>query len=219
MVSKILNLNVAQRIISAAILIPFVLYITYIGDFAFTVLVFFIAILMAFEWQRMIPKREASEWKWRVMGMAYIAIPSIAFLWLRGGKLSYVGVMWLLFTVWGADSMAFFCGKLIGGAKLSKISPNKTWSGLCGALIGGTIFGTLTLLYFSIEVSLLQVFYTFIIAVLSQVGDLFESAIKRHLNIKDTGSVIPGHGGVLDRLDSIVFSVIFVVVLLFCNLW
>lgn len=219
MVNKVLSINVFHRIISAAILIPVVLYVTYVGDLAFTVMLLFVVILMSFEWQRMIPSRQTGDWKWKILGIVYIAVPTIAFLWLRDGEFGYVGVMWLLITVWGADSMAFFCGKIIGGMKLSKISPNKTWSGFFGALIGGTIFGVLTLMYFSTQIGFFQIFYSFVIASLSQFGDLFESAIKRRLKIKDTGSIIPGHGGILDRLDSMIFSAIFAVLLVFFNLW
>ncbi|MBP9791892.1 MAG: phosphatidate cytidylyltransferase [Rickettsiales bacterium] len=219
MVNKILNYNLLYRIVSAAVLIPIVLYITYIGDMAFTVMLFFIVMLMSFEWQRMIPEREFGAWKWRAMGVAYIIIPIVSFVWLRDGEFGYIGIMWLLFTVWGADSMAFFCGKLIGGAKLSKISPNKTWAGLFGALIGGTLFGVGVLVYFAVEITVSQVFYSFVVASLSQCGDLFESAIKRRLNVKDTGNVIPGHGGILDRLDSMIFSVVFVVLIVIFNLW
>ena len=143
-------------------------------------------------------------------GVVYIIIPAISFLWLRDGDYGYVGVIWLLITVWSADSIAFFCGKLIGGVKLSKISPNKTWSGLFGALIGGTVCGVLVFEYFLTNVTMLQVSFSFVVALLSQCGDLFESAIKRRFNVKDTGSIIPGHGGILDRLDSIVFSSVFV---------
>ena len=219
MVNKVFNVNVLHRFLSAAILIPAVLYVTYVGDLAFTIMLLFVAILMSFEWQRMIPSGQTGDWKWKILGIVYIAVPTIAFLWLRDEEFGYVGVMWLLITVWGADSMAFFCGRLVGGAKLSKISPNKTWSGFFGALIGGTIFGVATLMYFSTQIAFSQVFYSFVIASLSQFGDLFESAIKRHLKIKDTGSLIPGHGGILDRLDSMIFSAIFVVLVVFFSLW
>ena len=219
MVSSVLNSNMFHRFISAAILIPGVLYVSYVGEFAFSVMLLLVTILMSFEWQRMIPVREASECKWKIMGIIYIAIPVASFMWLRDGEFGYVGIMWLLVTVWGADSMAFFAGKILGGPKLSKISPNKTWAGFYGALVGGTVFGALTLVYFDADVGLFQVLYSFIVASLSQFGDLFESAIKRRLNIKDTGNVIPGHGGILDRLDSMIFSTIFVVLIVLFNLW
>lgn len=212
--------NVVYRIISALILIPIVLSVTCIGNLPFLAMLFFVVIIMSFEWQRMIPGRESKIWKWKFMGVVYIMLPVISFLWLRNhNNFGVIGSIWLLITVWGADSAAFFFGKLIGGAKLSKISPNKTWAGFVGALVGGTVCGVLVLRYFSIAVGLDKIVYSFLIAFLSQCGDLFESAIKRRLQIKDTGSIIPGHGGILDRLDSMIFSAVFVVLIVSFNLW
>lgn len=115
-------------------------------------------------------------------------------------------LLWLLVIIWASDSGAYFVGKNIGGAKLCPIiSPNKTWSGFLGGIATSVIVGTATSGY-------LQELYTTIpqivgvciyLSLMSHLGDLLESMVKRHYDVKDSGTLIPGHGGVLDRLDSL----------------
>lgn len=163
---------------------------------------------------------------WAVLGVLYIIIPTLIMVGLRGNQVGFntVGFQRLLFViacVIGADVGAYFGGSILGGAKLApKLSPNKTWSGffsgqvlavLLGALFGhlvgiGWLSGTLLALP---------------IAILSVLGDLFESGVKRNLNVKDTGGLMPGHGGLLDRLDSLMAAIIGVALILviFPGVW
>ncbi|MBX3487518.1 MAG: phosphatidate cytidylyltransferase [Candidatus Paracaedibacteraceae bacterium] len=114
--------------------------------------------------------------------------------------------LWILLIIWSSDTGAYFTGKSIGGPKLApSISPNKTWAGFFGGCLTATVIGVLTGPY-------LQKFYTsvtalamtaFVLSLVSHSGDLLESYLKRHYGVKDSGTFLPGHGGFLDRLDSL----------------
>ena len=112
----------------------------------------------------------------------------------------------LLATIWIADSAAYFAGKNFGKHKLApNISPGKTWEGVCGALLGATLFAAILLLGFDLyNVALFPLLWS--VTVLGVIGDLFESMMKRQANIKDSGDLLPGHGGILDRIDGIIPS-------------
>lgn len=153
--------------------------------------------------------RFGGDWRrtWIMGGVAYIAVPCASMIWLRGSALGGFGVvLWLMLTVWGTDIAAYAVGRTVGGPKLAPaISPGKTWSGLLGGMIGaGAISaGVIAWSGFGADAVLLGVALGAATAVVAQAGDLFESGVKRHFGAKDSGSLIPGHGGVLDRLDGL----------------
>ncbi|MGZ8271712.1 MAG: phosphatidate cytidylyltransferase, partial [Methylophilus sp.] len=119
-------------------------------------------------------------------------------------------------TIWIADTAAYFSGKNFGQRKLApSISPGKTWEGVWGALIANTLFA-LVLLYIDVVDSWIVVPAIWLITALGIYGDLFESMFKRQANIKDSGSLLPGHGGVLDRIDGIVPALPIGVLMLYC---
>lgn len=143
---------------------------------------------------------------WVVAGVAYVGLPAMAFVILRGESAAgMLTIMWLLAVVWAADICAYFAGRLIGGPKLAPgISPKKTWAGLLGAIAGGIASG-IAVGYGAGLASLIPLgLLGGVLAVVEQLGDLFESALKRHYGVKDSGRLIPGHGGVLDRVDGLV---------------
>ena len=109
------------------------------------------------------------------------------------------------------DIGGYVFGKIIGGKKLSKISPNKTISGTVGSFIFSIIPLTLVLNFDELDLkfNLINIMFCFLISLISQLGDLFISFIKRKAMIKDTGKLLPGHGGMLDRLDGIIFAIPF----------
>jgi len=114
------------------------------------------------------------------------------------------------------DIGGYVFGKIIGGKKLSKISPNKTISGTIGSFIFSIIplVIVLNFNYIDFEFSLINIIFCLLISLISQLGDLFISFIKRKAKIKDTGNLLPGHGGILDRVDGIIFAVPFSYLLL-----
>ncbi len=136
-------------------------------------------------------------------GVLYVAAPALALLWLRDEP---EGLAWTLLAVGvvvAADTCAYFAGRLLGGPKLMpRVSPNKTWAGLGGAMVGATAFTALMAARTALPGQL--VLGAPLLAVIAQMGDLFESHMKRLAGLKDSGSLLPGHGGVLDRLDGLV---------------
>jgi phosphatidate cytidylyltransferase len=136
-------------------------------------------------------------------GELYIGLPILALLLIRHQKEGVVFTLWTLALVWTCDIGAFFAGRFIGGPKLAPgISPNKTWAGLIGGVALASIFGAAMHYYLGLPWRLTLA--TPVLAVLSQAGDLFESWLKRRAGVKDSGVILPGHGGILDRLDGLV---------------
>ncbi len=145
---------------------------------------------------------------WALGGIAYAALLSLGPIVMRADpQWGLAAIIWLFAIVWGTDVGAYFAGRTFGGPKLwPRLSPKKTWSGF----IGGTLVGTLLALglmhLFGIAVKPVLILLTYGLAALSQGGDLMESAIKRHFGAKDASGLIPGHGGVMDRLDAFVVA-------------
>lgn len=151
---------------------------------------------------------------WRIFGLVIFGAIIVAALAMRGDTLAGVWAgVYLGTVVWMTDSAAFFTGRQIGGEKLApEISPSKTWSGALGGLALGTGAGLLVWIVATDSPWWIGLVLSAAISVLSQLGDLSESAIKRHFRIKDSGDIIPGHGGLMDRLDSLTFGVLLVLV-------
>lgn len=143
---------------------------------------------------------------WAPAGMIYAGALALAPISLRGdAQLGLVSLVWLFAVVWSTDIAAYFCGRLIGGAKLwPRVSPNKTWSGALGGALFGTLAGMLVLYLAGVSSFLLAAPVAFVVSVTSQGGDLFESAMKRRFGVKDSSGLIPGHGGLMDRLDGFI---------------
>lgn len=150
---------------------------------------------------------------WRFFGLLFFGLVMVAILVMRDA--TTLGIYACIFVgtvVWGTDSAAFFAGRQMGGEKLAPaISPSKTWSGALGGLALGTIMGSVIWVWFTDSPLWIGVVIAALTSILSQTGDLTESAIKRHFRIKDSGDIIPGHGGLMDRLDSLTFGVLFAV--------
>ena len=143
-------------------------------------------------------------------GLIYVALPLLVAQYFRLDPLGMGVIGYVLLSVWAVDIFAMFAGKLIGGPKLAPvISPNKTWAGMFGAVLGALIGAVLTFLTivgfgFGAADFIALVVIAPLLAVTAQVSDLFESAIKRKYDIKDSGALIPGHGGLLDRVDGLI---------------
>ncbi len=151
-----------------------------------------------------------------LLGIPYIAcgIGSIVSIYTAYGP--YI-VLWFMFVVWGVDIGGYFVGTTVKGPKLApKISPNKTWSGLLGGVLLAILisYGVMLLFKVNAQVSVYYLVLAGIIAVIAQVGDLVESYIKRHLGVKDSSNLIPGHGGIFDRIDGLIFAAPFAYLML-----
>ncbi|MCC3860886.1 phosphatidate cytidylyltransferase [Pseudemcibacter aquimaris] len=148
--------------------------------------------------------------KWSVLGYLYALVPSASFLILHQHAGGLV-VLWMMIVIWAMDTGAYFAGKNIGGPKMSpKISPNKTWAGLIGGTITAMVLGYMFVKYTGAQSALFDDVIVLVVlsgafAILSQMGDLAESAIKRKFSVKDSGAIIPGHGGIMDRVDGLLF--------------
>jgi phosphatidate cytidylyltransferase len=139
-------------------------------------------------------------------GVLYIGLAGIALIELRHDTdAGMANVFFVFLVVWASDIGAYAAGRSFGGPKLApSVSPNKTWSGAAGGLVAAILVGTAVALPFTPGASLLAIaVVAALIGVAAQAGDLLESAIKRHFRVKDTSSLIPGHGGLLDRLDGV----------------
>lgn len=141
-------------------------------------------------------------------GTLYVGVPLIALLWLRHDAVyGMVSIFWLLAVVWATDTGALFSGRAIGGPKLApSISPNKTWSGFVGGVVAAVSVSVIAGLWFGVSSVIPVVALGAILSVTSQLGDLLESAVKRYLKVKDSGNIIPGHGGIFDRVDGLLLA-------------
>ncbi|SUS07363.1 Phosphatidate cytidylyltransferase [uncultured Defluviicoccus sp.] len=155
---------------------------------------------------------------WIAAGVVYLGLPCVALVWLHTTLAAGPSIiLWLFVVIWTTDIGAYTIGRLVGGPKLApRISPNKTWSGFFGGLGLAIVCGSLLLVELELMAGPGVVFASGGISLVGQAGDLLESWIKRRFGVKDTGRLIPGHGGLLDRVDSLitasVVTALFVVV-------
>lgn len=145
---------------------------------------------------------------WIGLGVLYAVLPAVALAAIRGETFAGLAAVLVVFSVvWATDIGAYFFGRSIGGAKLApRISPSKTWSGAIGGTLAGVVAGTLVAFACGIGTSLWIPLFSLFLSFLSQIGDLFESWVKRCFGVKDSSHLIPGHGGIMDRVDGLVFA-------------
>ncbi len=145
---------------------------------------------------------------WLPGGVFYSGLSGISLAAIRGeDQAGLVATLFIFAVVWSTDILAYFVGRAVKGPKLApRISPGKTWSGAIGGTVSSVVASSaLTLVVFS-RLSLWTVAIAILLSVTSQIGDLFESFIKRRFGVKDSSHLIPGHGGVMDRIDGLVFA-------------
>lgn len=193
--------NFGQRIASSLILLLIAIYAIYFSQGLFFLLAIALTVLISFEWLEII-KTAKDQNKWRLLGFLYIIIPVWSVVQIR--VIDSNVLLWMFFIIWATDIAGYFVGKAFGGKKLApSISPNKTWSGLIGGVIVSMVIGFLSSFMFSNGNILFFTIFSGLLAVIEQMSDLIESKVKRTFNVKDSGNIIPGHGGVLDRMDGI----------------
>jgi phosphatidate cytidylyltransferase len=140
------------------------------------------------------------------LGVFYVGLPAIALLWMRGDEpYGFTAVLFIFAVVWGSDTAAYAAGRTIGGPKLwPRVSPNKTWAGFIGALAAGAASGAIFAALVTDADAVRLILLGTGLAAVAQAGDLAESALKRLFHLKDASDLIPGHGGFMDRMDSLV---------------
>ncbi|MBM3647696.1 MAG: phosphatidate cytidylyltransferase [Alphaproteobacteria bacterium] len=189
------------RVLSAVVLGPLVLAAIWHGFPWIDLLAALAAPLIVAEWLRLTRGRPFS----RVLAVVYSLAAVAALLWLRHQPATgRETVLWIVICVWATDIGAFVVGRAAGGAKLApRISPGKTWSGLIGGMAWAAVASAATGYAFGLGESVPLAVIGAILAVVGQAGDLLESAAKRRAGVKDSGGLIPGHGGLLDRVDAL----------------
>jgi phosphatidate cytidylyltransferase len=194
------------RIVSAAILGPLFLAAIWLGFPWIDLAAAIAAPIMVSEWIRLTRGRPMA----RAAAVLYTAAALFALLWLRHQPdFGRETVLWIVACVWATDIGAYFLGTLAGGAKLAPgISPGKTWSGLIGGMAFSAVASAAAGLAFQAGHTITLALIGAILAVVSQAGDLLESAAKRRAGVKDSGTLIPGHGGLLDRIDGLIAALV-----------
>ena len=189
------------RIMSGVIMIVVALGAAVEGGGLFAIFVAAIVTVMYYEWRQM-----TLSWGpgWAIGGFIYCLLPAVALLWVRGWDDSRLNLLlWVFIVTWATDIGAYFVGRAIGRNKLAPtISPGKTIEGLIGGMIAAGLLGGAWAIEQGLGKPLLVAAPLFALA--AQAGDLFESWIKRRAGVKDSGHILPGHGGLLDRVDGLV---------------
>jgi phosphatidate cytidylyltransferase len=204
--------GLTTRIASSAILAVIFLVILWIGGWLFTWLTIIAGLMMMREWNGL---TEHDGPLWRFAGLFYVSVPCASLIWLRNVHFDNVAnagldlVFFVMLTVCATDVGAYFTGREFGGPKLAPvISPSKTWAGLGGGVATAVITAGISHFFVPYPSSVgLSIVLGILIALIAQGGDLFESWMKRRAGVKDSGTLIPGHGGILDRIDGLVFAV------------
>jgi phosphatidate cytidylyltransferase len=196
------------RTLTGAVLVAIALLAAVHGGNLFAILVAAVATLMFYEWARLV-----KGWGpvWYIGGFFYALLPALALLWIRdrtpadlpSDERGLSLLVWAFIVTWSTDIGAYFAGRRFGRRKLAPtISPNKTVEGLYGGIAAATLLGGAWALATGLGLSLLAL--APVLAIAAQAGDLFESGMKRRARVKDSAQWLPGHGGVLDRLDGLV---------------
>jgi phosphatidate cytidylyltransferase len=244
-----LGSDFGPRVISGLVMGAVAALFIFSGVTAFSVLVVIVALLLSWEWGRLVHGREADvviaihvgsagaaavlaafgyvglgllalpigailamllslgrNSLFSALGVFYAGLPAVALIWLRSdASLGMLAIIFVIVIVITSDTAGFLFGRVLGGPRLwPRLSPNKTWAGMIGALVATSIIGAL--FWFAVPgASAVRLAATgVVLSLAAQGGDLAESAIKRHFGAKDSGSLIPGHGGVMDRVDGLV---------------
>ena len=189
------------RSLTGAALIAAALVASFAGGNVFAYAVAAVATAMFYEWTRIVRGWGAA---WYASGFIYALLPALALLWIRERDAHGLELLlWVFLVTWSTDIGAYFVGRAIGKHKLApSISPGKTVEGLFGGMAVAAFVGSAWVLGMGLGTPLLLLAPLF--AVAAQAGDLFESRMKRRAGVKDSGTWLPGHGGVLDRLDGLV---------------
>jgi phosphatidate cytidylyltransferase len=209
-----MNLELKKRIYSSFILLPLTLLFILEGSFLFTILIIFFYVIALIEWSNLAKKNIQKFLGYSFLTVSFFTAYRLRMLDQNEIPLNFLFVISIsVFT----DLGGFFFGKIFKGPKLTKISPNKTISGFIGSYLLSLLIMYYIFLILNIDFTKMIFLTILILSTISQSGDLIISYFKRLSNVKDTGKLIPGHGGLLDRIDGMLFSIPFfyLIILLF----
>jgi len=218
-----MNQDLLKRILSSIILIPIALFFILYGSLLFNLFILICFLIAIFEWQKMSKKK-----LYNIFGHIFLIFSFYSVFYVRNNleeKSLFIFLLIILICI-STDIGGYVFGKIFKGPKLTKISPKKTYAGVFGGYFLSIIFSNILINYSSLftteyinNFSKDEFIFVIIISSISQVGDIIISYFKRLSNIKDTGKLIPGHGGILDRIDGMIFAFPFFYILnLFINL-
>ena len=196
-----------KRLLSSIVLIPIVFFFIIKGSLLFNFFICVCFFISAYEWQMMTKNKNYS-----VFGFVFLLLSFYSIYKLRNDFLSdYYYILLITLICVFTDLGGYFFGKLFKGPKLTKFSPNKTYAGMIGGYISSVvlilILSNYNLIFkIGVEFNFEVIFFVLLISTISQIGDILISYFKRKSKIKDTGKIIPGHGGLLDRADGMIFA-------------
>jgi phosphatidate cytidylyltransferase len=199
----LMSKELIKRLITSIFILTVTVYSIYLGALIFNLFLLLIFIIALIEWKNLTNNRIIFS-----LGLLFLFLSLISVYVLRYENFHFF--IFILIISVSSDVGGYVFGKLLGGPKLTKISPNKTYAGMCGSYLFSFILG-ISYLYFFNKLLLSEklsfsFFIILLISTVNQIGDLIISFFKRKQKIKDTGKLLPGHGGLLDRIDGIIFS-------------
>ncbi|WHQ46921.1 MAG: phosphatidate cytidylyltransferase [Candidatus Midichloria sp.] len=221
-IKKFLKADILKRSLSALILLPLFLFALYKGGLPYSILIIVLGFIIIYEWFSIVYRAKSNiikpkkKYKWYFFGIIYSLLTAISILFLRNQPsikfaFDYKLLLWICIIVWTTDIAAYFVGITVEGPKiLPRVSPSKTWSGCFGALVFSVLshevaIRTVVTELFNPQINIFVTWGVVILtSLISQIGDFAESAFKRHFQVKNSSHIIPGHGGVMDRVDGLV---------------
>jgi phosphatidate cytidylyltransferase len=195
-----------KRVLSAFLMIPFVLFVIIEGSYLFNFFISICFIITAYEWFQMSKSNIQ-----KIFGLFFIIISFYSIFKIRNNfDQDYFHILFIAIICVSTDTGGYIFGKLLKGPKLTKLSPNKTYAGVIGSFLLSII---ISILFFELILKMYNYRFTeetfifvLVVSLVSQIGDIIISYFKRLSKIKDTGNIIPGHGGILDRIDGMIFA-------------
>lgn len=196
--------NFKKRFFISLLAFPIIYILLYQKIFS-NILIVIVCLFCTYEWNKIFNKKNYIY----VLGLVILLVFFISLIKIYNLQDYNLKFLWLILIAWLTDIGGYVFGKLFGGPKLIKISPNKTWSGALGSLILSQLSFLIFFLDTNYKFNFNIIFFQILLSIIGQVGDISMSYIKRNNNIKDTSNFIPGHGGFLDRVDGLIWIFIF----------
>ncbi len=195
--------NFQKRFIISLFAFPLIYLLIY-KKFFFSIIIYIVFLISFYEWYKINKKKNFLF----IVGIFFLllaAYSTITFYFKNSHNFFF---LWVLLIVWLSDIGGYIFGKLFGGKKLTKVSPNKTWSGAFGSIVLSQFAGVVFFFNSTLEINLKLFLIQFLLSVIAQVGDLIMSYCKRLNKVKDSSKLLPGHGGILDRIDGLIWVMV-----------